>query len=95
VSYAADRLASRLIAQAQAAVGARMRALTPAELKRWHEMFTQLYAEREDHEPENEEQRTQTRVERLRGIYPDVFEAIGSTAEEPGYAEQARKEQQR
>jgi hypothetical protein len=66
------------------------RVLSPAERERWRQMFAELYAERQEHEPENEQQRLQTRVEKLRAKYPDVFETLST--DEPGYAEQARKE---
>jgi hypothetical protein len=52
------------------------RALTPREQERWRAMFVELYAERADDEPENEDQRLQTRVERLRLRYPDVFACL-------------------
>lgn len=85
MSWPSDELVQRALAT--------VRALTPWERDRWLSMFDLLYAEREPHEPDNEEQRTQTRVERLKEIYPDVFEAIASTTEH--YAEQARKENNR
>jgi hypothetical protein len=49
------------------------RDLRPDERARLHQMFTELYAERGDGEPEHEEQRLQTRVERLRHRYADLL----------------------
>jgi hypothetical protein len=53
------------------------RSLTPEEKSRFQQCLRLLHADPLPGEPENEEQRIQTRLELLRPLYPDVFELIG------------------
>lgn len=58
-----------------------LRQLTPLEHARLRELLELLHAERAEGEPAHDEQRLQTRVEKLRESYADVFALIAKEKE--------------